>query len=62
MKHLNFLLSMMKLDGSAMHKHTITAADFKLTGRTSARIYNGTATISMKEGSVSNVPINIEVY
>ena len=54
--------SMMKLDGSAMHKHIIT--DFKLAGNpTEARYlemtYNGTATVSMKEGPVSNVPISI---
>jgi hypothetical protein len=53
--------SMAKLDGSAMHKHTIN--DFKLTGNptktSTGSSYNGTATISMKEGPVSNVPIGI---
>jgi hypothetical protein len=53
--------SMMKLDGSAMHKHTIN--DFKLTGNPTKTItgttYNGTATVSMKEGPASNVPISI---
>jgi hypothetical protein len=57
---------MMKLDGSAIHKHTITAtitsADFKVTGKTSTRTYNGTAIISMKEGPVSNVPIVIKSH
>ncbi len=56
--------SMMKLDGSAMHKHSIT--DFKIGGsqiktNTSSSTYNGTATISMKEGPVSNVPISINL-
>jgi hypothetical protein len=52
---------MMKLDGSAMHKHIIN--DFKLAGNPSkastGSTYNGTATVSMKEGPVSNVPISI---
>jgi hypothetical protein len=55
----------MKLDGSSTHKHTITAtltsADFKLNGKTSTRIYSGTAIVSMKEGPVSNVPIIIKL-
>jgi hypothetical protein len=59
----NASFDMMKLDGSAIHKHTITAtitsADFKVTGKTSTRTYYGTAIISMKEGPVSNVPIVI---
>jgi hypothetical protein len=53
--------SMVKLDGSAMHKHTIN--DFKLAGNpiktTTGTTYNGTATVSMKQGPVSNVPISI---
>jgi hypothetical protein len=62
----NASFDMMKLDGSSMHKHTITAttitsADFKVTGKTSTRTYYGTAIISMKEGSVSNVPIVIKL-
>ena len=61
----NASFDMMKLDGSSMHKHTITAtitsADFKVTGKTSIRTYYGTAIISMKEGPVSNVPIVIKL-
>jgi predicted secreted protein len=53
--------SMAKLDGSAMHKHTIN--DFKLTENptktSTGTTYTGTATVSMKEGPVSNVPISI---
>jgi hypothetical protein len=67
-KSLNFnsptftsTFSMVKLDDSAMHKHTIN--DFKLAGnltKTSiGSTYNGTTTVSMKEGPVSNVPISI---
>jgi hypothetical protein len=53
--------SMMKMDGSAIHKHTIN--EFKLTGNptktSTGTTYNGTATVSMKQGPVSNVPISI---
>jgi hypothetical protein len=53
--------SMAKMDGSAVHKHTIN--DFKLSGNptktSTGTTYNGTATVSMKEGPVSNVPISI---
>jgi hypothetical protein len=53
--------SMMKMDGSAMHKHTIS--DFKLAGNptktSTGTTYNGTATVSMKQGPVSSVPISI---
>jgi hypothetical protein len=56
---------MMKLDDSAIHKHTITAAityaDFNVTGKSSIRAYYGTATISMKERPVSNIPIVIKL-
>jgi len=52
---------MSKLDGSAMHKHTIN--DFKLTGNptktNNGTTYKGTATVSMRGGPVSNVPITI---
>jgi hypothetical protein len=53
--------SMAKEDGSAMHKHTIN--DFKLTGNpattSTGTTYDGTATVSMKDGPVSNVPVSI---
>ena len=53
--------SMAKMDGSAVHKHTIN--DFKLSGNptktSTGTTYNGTATVSMKEGPVSNVPSSI---
>jgi hypothetical protein len=61
----NASFDMTKLDGSSMHKHTITAtitsADFKVTGKRSIRTYHGTAIISMKDGPVSNVPIVIKL-
>jgi hypothetical protein len=61
----NASFDMMKLDGSSIHKHTITAtmtsAGFKVTGKTSTRTYYGTAIISMKEGPIINVPIVIKL-
>jgi hypothetical protein len=61
----NASFDMMKLDGSAMHKHTITAAitsaGFKVAGKTSIRTYYGTAIISVKEGPVSNITIVIKL-
>ena len=60
----NASFDMMKLDGSSKHKHTVTAtitsADFKVAGKSSTRTYSGSATISMKEGPISNVPIVIK--
>jgi hypothetical protein len=56
---------MMKLDGSSKHHHTIdakiTSADFSGAGKSSIRTYSGTATISMKEGPVSDVPLVIKL-
>jgi hypothetical protein len=61
----NASFDMMKLDGSSKHKHTIdatiTSADFSRAGKSSLRTYSGTATISMKEGPVSDVPIVIKL-
>jgi hypothetical protein len=61
----NASFDMIKLDGSSKHQHTITAtipsADFLVAGKSSIRAYSGTATISMKEGPVSDVPIVIRL-
>jgi hypothetical protein len=61
----NASFDMMKLDGSSKHKHTITAtitsADFSRAGKSSLRTYSGTATVSMKEGPVSDVPIVVRL-
>jgi hypothetical protein len=58
-------IDILKLDGSAKHTHTITAtissADFKVAGKSSIRTYSGTATISMNEGPISNIPIVIKI-
>jgi hypothetical protein len=53
---------MVMTNGSALHDHEIY--DFKLTNITtlndSTTIYNGTATITMRQGPVTNVPISIK--
>jgi hypothetical protein len=45
-----------------MHEHRIY--DFKLTGMTmpnnSTIVYNGTVTITMRQGPITNVPISIK--
>ena len=54
--------NMAMTNGSALHDHEIY--DFKLTNMTtlndSITIYNGTATITMRQGPVTNVPISIK--
>jgi hypothetical protein len=58
----NTTLSMVKLDGTSKHKHTIS--DFKLISssinKNISATFNGTATITMKEGPVKDVPISIK--
>jgi len=59
----NATFNMVMLNGSAPHKHTIT--DFKMTGspakKTITSTYNGTATVTLKKGPVSGVPISIKL-
>jgi hypothetical protein len=59
----NATFNMVMLNGSAPHKHTIT--DFKMTGsptkKNTASTYNGTATVSLKKGPVTGVPISIKL-
>ncbi|MGA8082707.1 MAG: hypothetical protein WB988_12675 [Candidatus Nitrosopolaris sp.] len=52
----NATFNMVMLDGNAPHKHTIT--DFKMIGGPAK---NGTATVSLKKGPVSSVPISIKL-
>lgn len=60
---LNATFYMMKTDGTAPHTHTIS--DFKLVGdpvvNDNATIFNGTSTITMKDGPVNDVPINVRL-
>jgi hypothetical protein len=59
----NATFDMFMLNGSAAHKHTIK--DFKITGSPTtsngATTYNGTATVSLKKGPVTAVPISIKL-
>ena len=58
----NATFNMVMTNGSAMHDHKIY--DFKLTDMTmpnnSTTVYNGTATITMRQGPVPNVPVSIK--
>ncbi len=57
----NSVFNMVMLNGSAMHRHQIS--NFTLTGMSmpdkKTVVYNGTATITMKEGPVNDVPMSI---
>ena len=53
---------MIKTDGTSKHTHTLT--DFVLTNvanQNNVTVFNGTGTISMPQGPVSEVPISIKV-
>lgn len=55
-------MTMVMLNGSAMHKHRIS--NFSLTDATTqdkASTYKGTVTITMKDGPVKDVPVEIKV-
>ncbi len=57
----NAIFDMVMLNGTAMHKHQIS--DFTLTSISMPNektvVYNGTATITMKEGPVNSVPVSV---
>jgi hypothetical protein len=59
----NAAFNMVMLNGSEPHKHNIT--DFKMTGSPPkngiATTYNGTATVTLKTGPASDVPISIKL-
>jgi len=58
----NSKFNMVMTNGSGLHDHEIY--DFKLTNMTmpnnTTTVYNGTATITMREGPVTNVPVSIK--
>jgi hypothetical protein len=60
----NSVFNMVMLNGSALHKHQIS--NFTLTSMSvpneKASVYNGTATITMKEGPVNDVPVSIRTF
>jgi hypothetical protein len=60
------LLSMVHLNGTALHQHSIS--DFKLTSANSSTTanhstvtFNGTATVTLNDGPHLNVPISIKI-
>ena len=59
----NATFYMMKLNGSEAHTHTIS--NFKLTGspiiNNNSAMFNGTATITMENGPVTDVPISVKL-
>jgi hypothetical protein len=59
----NSTFNMVMLNGTAPHKHTIT--DFKMTGSPTksgiATAYNGTASVTMKGMTMSNVPVSVKL-
>ena len=58
----NATFYMIKTDGTAPHKHTIS--DFKMNGTptvaNSSTSFNGTSTVTMKDGPVKDVPTSIK--
>ena len=60
---LNATFYMIKLDGTSKHTHTVS--DFKITGKPqtsgNSTTFNGTSTVTMKEGPVTNVPTSIKL-
>jgi hypothetical protein len=53
---------MIKTDGTSKHTHTLT--DFVLTNvanQNNVTVFNGTGTISMPKGPISEVPLSIQV-
>jgi hypothetical protein len=59
---LHSKFNMVMTNGSAMHDHEVydfTLADISMPDN-STTVYNGTATITMRQGPVSDVPISIK--
>jgi hypothetical protein len=58
----NATFYMMKTDGTASHKHTVS--DFRMSGKpivaNNSTTFNGTSTVTMKEGPVKDVPTSIK--
>ena len=61
----NAMLQMVMLNGSAMHSHKISnftqVGDATFNGDTNSTTITGTATITLREGPVQNVPTTIEI-
>lgn len=62
--HLVVRISMVGVDGTAIHGHSIT--NFTLTsasmeGNNTTHVFEGTATVTMRDGPVSGVPLTIRI-
>jgi hypothetical protein len=59
----NATFYMIKTDGTALHQHTISGFKLTRTPITSGNstMFNGTSTITMKNGPVNNVPTSISL-
>lgn len=61
--HLVVRISMVGIDGTAMHGHSIT--NFTLTSASmegnTTHVFEGTATVTMRDGPVSGVPLTIKI-
>jgi carboxymethylenebutenolidase len=57
-------ISMVGVDGSAAHEHAIT--NYVLTGASmegnTTHVFEGTATVTMRDGPVSDVPLTIKIF
>ena len=56
---------MVKTDGTARHMHTIYGfqpSSFTAEQNNTVHVINGTATITMRDGPVTNVPLTIKVF
>jgi hypothetical protein len=62
--HLVARMAMIKTDGTAAHSHAIS--NFKLTNAAmegnATHVFEGTATITMRDGPVSEVPLTIKIF
>lgn len=62
--HLIARFAMVKPDGTAMHVHKIynfSSTEMTMEGN-STKVFKGTATITMKDGPVSQVPLTLKVF
>jgi hypothetical protein len=62
--HLIVRMAMVMTDGTAMHSHTITnfvITGFSVEGNTTD-VFEGTATVAMRDGPVSDVPVTIKIF
>ncbi len=62
--HLIVRTAMVGTDGTAMHSHTISSfvvTGFSAEGNTT-QVFEGTATVAMRDGPVSDVPVTIKIF